>query len=248
MVLFVMLTPCSLVSAGSAVEYAAAARQALHQAKARSQIEPNSVQAGWQLGRAYFDLAEFATNSAERAELAQEGIAACQHALAQASNSAPAHYYLGLNLGQLARTRILGALKLVSQMEGEWLIARALDERLDYGGPDRSLGLLYRDAPTIGSIGSRSKAREHLQRAQDLVPDYPENRLNLIETELKWGNRKDAQRDLKLLKEALPAARTSFPAEAWAESWADWENRVQTLRKALEEPSKVLESPRGKSG
>ena len=39
--------------------------------------------------------------------------AACRQALAQGSNSAPAHYYLGMNLGQLARTRGLSALKLV---------------------------------------------------------------------------------------------------------------------------------------
>jgi len=115
-------------------------------------------------------------------------------------------------LGQLARTKSLGALKLVSQMEAEWNIARALDERLDYGGPDRSLGLLYRDAPTIVSIGSRAKAREHLRRATDLASEYPENRLNLIETELKWGNRKEALRDLKSLEEALSAVRKSFPA------------------------------------
>jgi hypothetical protein len=248
--LIALLTPARLVLAGPAAErdFAAAARKAFQQAKAQSQSEPTNAQAGWQLGRACFDLAEFATNNAQRAELAQAGISACQRALAQASNSAPAHYYLGLNLGQLARTKSLGALKLVSQMEAEWNIARALDERLDYGGPDRSLGLLYRDAPTIVSIGSRTKAREHLRRATDLASEYPENRLNLIETELKWGNRKEALRDLKSLEEALSAVRKSFPAADWAASWTDWEKRLQKLRKTLEEPSKVLESPRAKGG
>ena len=46
-----------------------------------------------------------ATNRTERAEIAEQGVAACQRALTVNSNSAPAHYYLGLNLGQLARTR-----------------------------------------------------------------------------------------------------------------------------------------------
>ena len=92
-----------------------------------------------------------------------------------------------MNLGQLARTKGLGALKLVNQMEHEFTRARDLDEQLDWAGPDRNLGLLYRDAPAIGSIGSRTKAREHLKRAVELAPQYPENRLNLIEAYLQLG-------------------------------------------------------------
>ena len=77
--------------------------------------------------------------------------------IARESNSAPAHYYLGMNLGQLARTKGLAALRLVSQMEHEFTRARELDEQLDWAGPDRNLGLLYRDAPAIGSVGSRAE-------------------------------------------------------------------------------------------
>ena len=62
-----------------------------------------------------------------------------------------------MNLGQLARTRGLSALKLVDQMEREFTRARDLDEHLDWAGPDRNLGLLYGDAPVIGSIGSRTR-------------------------------------------------------------------------------------------
>ena len=47
----------------------------------------------------------------------QQGIAAAKQAVSRASNSAPAHYYLGMDLAQLAQTKSLGALKLVGQME-----------------------------------------------------------------------------------------------------------------------------------
>ena len=107
--------------------------------------------------------------------------------MARESNLAPAHYYLGMNLGQLARTRGLSALRLVNQMQREFTRARDLDEHFDWAGPDRNLGLLYRDAPAFASIGSRSKAREHLMRAVELAPRYPENRLNLVETYLQLG-------------------------------------------------------------
>src|SRR5204863_9133981 len=99
------------------------------------------------------------------------------------------HYYLGMNLAQLAQTKMLGALKIVTQMEREFSIVRDLDEEFDQAGADRNLGLLYRDAPAIGSIGSRGKARQHLEHAVKLAPPSPENRLNLIETYLKWGER-----------------------------------------------------------
>jgi tetratricopeptide (TPR) repeat protein len=234
------------VAAETAQPPSSAAFEAFQKAKVRAATEPQNTEAAWQMGRACFDLAEFATNNTERAELAQQGITACQRALAGASNSAPAHYYLGLNIGQLARTKSLGALKLVGQMEQEWNAARKLDERLDHAGPDRSLGLLYRDAPSLLSVGNRTQARQHLQHALDLAPDFPENRLNLIESELEWGYKKDALLGLKQLDAAWPVARTNYAGTAWKGNWTDWDQRAQKLRKALNEPSRTVESPRGK--
>jgi tetratricopeptide (TPR) repeat protein len=242
--LFILL----FAAAAQAVQgdFAAPALKNFEQAQARYRQEPQNAEAAWQFARASFDLAEFATNKTERADLAQQGIAASRQALAGDPNSAPAHYYLGMNLGQLARTRGLSALKLVDEMEREFSRSRELDEHLDYGGSDRNLGTLYRDAPSIGSIGDRSKARQHLQRAVTLAPEYPENHLALLEACLKWGDRNCAQRELKALEELWPAARAKFTGPAWGASWADWEPRLQQARSKLEGPSKALESPRQK--
>lgn len=207
-------------------------------AEHRSELgkDPQNSDFAWQFARACFDFADFATNRSERAELAEQGISACRQALGRQSNSAPLHYYLALNLGQLARTRTLGALRLVSQMEKEFLAAIRLDPHFDFAGPDRSLGLLYRDAPAFGSIGSRPKAREHLQRAVQLAPDYPENRLTLIESELKWNDRTSAATELKALQQLLPKAHAEFSGPEWASSWADWDQRLANFKKALEDP------------
>jgi hypothetical protein len=213
-------------------------------AQARHLKEPGNPTAAWQFGRACFDLAEQATNTTPRASLAEQGIAACRLALARDSNSAPAHYYLGMNLGQLARRRGLSALKLVDQMEHEFKRARELDEHLEYAGPDRNLGLLYRDAPVIGSVGSRAHAREHLRRAVEVAPGYPENRLNLIEAYSKWGERAGASRELQALEANWASARATFAGEDWAASWADWESRLKRLKKKLEDPLKALGAPR----
>jgi len=239
-----------LVSAGPApspqAQSAAYAQNNFRQAQTRCRQEPANPVAAWQFGRACFDLAECATNQAERAQIAEQGIAACRQALARASNSAPAHYYLGVNLGQLARTRGLSALKLVGPMRHEFDLARSLDEHLDQAGPDRNLGQLYRDAPALASIGSRSQAQRHLQRAVTLAPHFPDNRLELIEAYLKWGQRDQARRELKTLEEIWPAARAQWTGPAWAASWADWEEQLEKFRKKIERFHQTLAAPSNK--
>jgi tetratricopeptide (TPR) repeat protein len=232
-----------LIMMADIVDPAALTRQAFQTSKRAHDAHPADPQVTWQFARASFDLGDLATNNSQRADIAQEAIAACKQALSQHPDSAPLHYYLGLNEGQLARTRTFGALRLVDQMEKEFTRSIELDSSFDYAGAERSLGLLYRDAPVFASIGSRSKARVHLQRAVDLAARYPENRLNLIESDLKWGERKDARRELKLLEDSLPAARKEFDRPAWAGSWADWNTRLDKVRKTLDEPAR-LESPR----
>jgi hypothetical protein len=214
-------------------EFAAYAKTNYQAAEIRYQSAPRDTDSAWQFARACFDLAECATNRPERAAIAERGIAASRQLITRAPNLAPARYYLGMNLAQLARTKSLGALKLVNQMEGEFTLACKLDPHFDFAGPDRNLGLLYRDAPVIGSIGSRAKARQHLQRAVELAPKYPENRLNLIEAYLKWSDGKGAHHEVQALEQAWPGARANFSGAAWAASWADWERRLEEVRKKL---------------
>lgn len=192
--------------------------------------EPTNTVAAWEFARAGFERAEFSTNNAERAALAIQGIDACRQALAHDAKSAPAHYYLGMNLGQLARTKLLGALKLVGEMERAFKTAATLDEHFDSAGPDRCLGLLYYEAPVIGSVGSRPKARKHLERAAELAPEFPENRLNLAEAYLKWREKKLLQRELDALEKLQPAARTNFAGADWEAAWVEWVRREKKLR------------------
>ena len=189
--------------------------------------------AAWQLARASFDWADFATNETQRAELAQTGIAACRQALAREPKSAPAHYYLAMNLGQLAEAEApsIAAYKLVKEIEREFKTAAELDEKFDYAGPPRCLGLLYRDAPGWPvSIGSKHKAREFLERAAALAPDFPENQLNLAESQVRWHQPAEAARALKKLEALWPAAQTNLAGESWAQSWDDWTARRAAVR------------------
>ena len=158
---------------------------AFRTAQARFAGEPANTAAAWEFARTAFERAEYATNNAERAALAIQGIDACRQTLARDAKSAPMHFYLGMNLGQLARTKLLGALPMVGEMERAFQAAAELDAQFAHAGPDRCLGLLYYQAPVIGSVGSRTKARKHLERAAEIAPGFPENRLNLAEAYLK---------------------------------------------------------------
>jgi tetratricopeptide (TPR) repeat protein len=192
-----------------------------------------NVVRAWEFARATYDWAEFATNDTRRAQIAGEGIDAARRAIQTDPQCAPAHYYLGMNLGQLARTRLLGALKLVVEMEAHFKRAAELDPHFDFAGPDRNLGLLYREAPGWpASIGNRSKARHHLERAVELSPAYPANQLELLTAYLDWKETRPAEKLAPAVQKCLAAARDQFTGEAWEWSWDDWNRswRIQQER------------------
>ena len=203
--------------------------------KAEHLKSPTNALFASHFARMCFDRAEFSSNATERAVLAEQGITACREVIRRDSNSAPARLYLAMNLGQLARTKTFGALAIVTEMERQFSLARLLDEELDFAAPDRYLGLLYREAPVIVSVGDRSKARRHLLKAVELAPEYPANRLNLAESFLSWGEKSEARRQLNLFNASLPVARTNFSGMRWSAAWVDWELRYEHVRDALSE-------------
>lgn len=225
-------------AASSEADFALHAEKAFQAARHAFQTRSNDLETAWKFGQAAFDRAEFSQNDRQREDLAVQGIAACRAALERDRRSAAAHYYLAMNLGQLARTKSLGALRLVGEMEREFSAALQLDEKFDYAGPDRNLGQLYRDAPGWPtSIGNRGKARQHTLRAVEVAPQFPENHLNLIESLLKWGDKPGALRALHALDELWPKALVEFKGEAWESSWLDWQDRLNKVKARLNEPT-----------
>ena len=220
------------VSAQAKVTPAERALQIHDKAKKSHQDDPGNVEAAWKLARACFDCADLVDH--QRAAFAEEGITAARAAVALNQNSGPGRYYLAMNLGQLARTRSLGALKLVDEMEDEFLAAVRLDPTVDQGGPHRCLGLLYRDAPGWPiSVGNEEKSRKHLETAQALVPSYPDNALCLMESYLDWGKISLARALVPTMRRTLSEARDKFTGEEWEVSWKDWDQRWERLQKKL---------------
>ena len=81
------------------------------------------------------------------------------------------------------------------------------------------------------SIGSKRKAREYLERAAKLEPDFPENQMNLIESHIRWREEAEAEAAWKKLASIWPVARTNLTGVRWESDWNDWTKR-RTLAEA----------------
>lgn len=209
------------------------------EAHTRFDAAPSNAAPAIAFARAVFELTEFATNSTQRAALAEEGIAASRVALSLAPTNAAAHCVLGLNLGQLARTRTLGALKLVPQIEAAWLAAAAADPQVNHAAPRRLLALLYDGAPGWPlSVGSRSEARTNFVQAIALAPDYANNWLVYLESCLGWGDLKTARAIFPKTAAAMAKARQLFPGREWVWELQDWERRWAAAQKKFDAAEK----------
>lgn len=227
-----LLAATSAFASTNLADPLARAEQTYLQARIRYEQDRSDPTLMWQLGQACFELADVVSSNARRAKLASEGMGVCKAALEREPKLAAAQYYLALNIGQLARTKSIGALRLVSQMESGLKQTIRLDPQIDFAGPHRSLGLLYRDAPGWpASIGSRSKARQQLEKAVELRNDFPENWLALLESYAKWGDKRALHSNIKKVDELLAAARQKYNGNTWAVQWQDWERRWHALLK-----------------
>ena len=227
--------------------FAARIAAEFHRAQIQFQSDKNNSTNAWQFACAASDFADGATNDTQRADIASQAIAACRPLIAREPKNAAAHYYLAMNLGQLARTELLGALKLVREMDREFKTAADLDVHFDFAGPERCLGLLYRDAPGWpASVGSKRKAKNYLEQAEKLAPDYPENPLNLAESDLQWRESDAAKLELAALDSLWPKAQTNLNGVQWEQSWADWSARRDAVRKKLGEAPVPAKSPKNR--
>ena len=215
------------------------------EAKRHWQMDTNRAEVASEYAHACFERGDYSANDKERAALAEEGIAASHRAIALDPKSAAARHYLGLNLGQLARTKLFSALGLLDDMEATWKKSIELDEKFRFAAAHRSLGLLYLDAPGWPlSLGSRARARQHLKTAVELGPEYPDNQLCWLEALLRWGEMKSVRSQLGTVEDILKTARAQFTGDAWSRDWLEWEDRWRKIKaKAAVVPAR---SPRGR--
>lgn len=184
------------------------------------------------LARACFAWGKMLKDPTAKEKTYTEGVAAARRATALDSNSAPAHYYLGMNIGRVADLkRNLAAFGMVKEVEREFTRAVQLDASYSQAGPHRNLGLLYAHAPGWPvSVGNKKLARQHLEQAVKLAPDFPENRLNLAEAYREWKESKLFEAELAALDRIWDIAKTKFVGPEWDLDWIEWQQRREQLK------------------
>jgi hypothetical protein len=181
--------------------------------------------AQWQAAQALAFLAENESQPESRKDAAKRGIVLSRHGRELKPDRVECVYWYAINVGLLADVDRAYGLDAVGEMEAALKRAGEIDERYDYAGPLRVLGILYlrTPAPPV-SIGSPRKGLRLLQRAVELFPDYPENYLYLTE----------AYRDTDKPEEARAALAKVLDARSWPDRQfesAKWKAEAQKLVK-----------------
>ncbi len=216
---------------GAASNFVAQAEAAHRAAQAVRATNANDLKTLIDVARTAFDYADLAGNDTLRESIALAGIASAREAVAQNPSSAGGNYYLALTLGQLARTKMLGALKILTEMEQSLKRVIMLDPKFDHAGGHRTIGILYLEAPGWPtSIGNRNKARFHLSEALALAPEFPDNHLSMMEALAKWHEWKPLRERMAAYEAGLPAAKAKFTGADWDYEWFDWNRRFKSIQ------------------
>ena len=214
------------------IDFTAQAKAAYEAAQSAYSTNSSSVAAAIDLARTAFDYADLAPNDSIREAIANNGIATAKSVIATNTNSVAAHYYLALNIGQLARTKMLGALKLLTEMERELKLVIQLDPKFDYAGGHRTIGVLYAEAPGF-SVGDKTKAKFNLAKAVEIAPEFPDNYLCYLEALVKWKDWKLATEKLSDYRGILAKAKEKFTGPDWAYEWSDWTRREKIIQQKI---------------
>jgi tetratricopeptide (TPR) repeat protein len=195
-----------------------------------AQTLPNDYAAQWQAAQALEFLAENETRPELRRASAQRGIVLARRARTLKPDGVEGCYWYALNVGWLADVDRAYGLDAVGEMQAALKRAIELDERYDFAGPLRVLGILHLRTPQPpASIGSPRKGLQLLQRAVELFPDYPENYLYLAEALHDNGRGDEAKEALREVLEAKPWPDQLFESE-------QWKAQALKLRAQLEKP------------
>ena len=65
----------------------------------------------------------------------------------------------------------------------------------------------------------------------ELAPDFPENRLNLIETLEEWGESAEARRQIETLESVWATARKKWIGPDWEIGWPEWQKRLEAAKR-----------------
>jgi tetratricopeptide (TPR) repeat protein len=154
------------------------------------------------LSHAFFYKGFFAPEgSKQRAAFFERGMDYGKQAITLNRRAVYGNFWYASNLGMFGLCRgIMASLRSIDPMRRAMEVVLQENERFFFAGPHRALGRLYHQAPGWPvSIGSKTKAVDHLERGVELSPAFFCNRIYLAEFLLDIGKKAEARRHLEFV-------------------------------------------------
>jgi len=160
-----------------------------------------------------FRLGATTSDESEKRKLHEEGFRLAEDARTSSPDDPGALLQWTMHASAIAAMdKNLAALARIKDIEATLLRLREIAPGYRHAAADRTLGLLYRNAPMIISVGSTARAGRHLKEAFAKDPAYPGNCIFLADFYLAEGEKREARR---LTKECGTADKiAAFPDEA----------------------------------
>lgn len=189
----------------------------------------------WKGARANGWLAQYTTDKAERATLANTGISYSRTALKLKQNGTEALFYLAILSGLLSDADSSYGLSAVELMDE--CLRKIIDsgQDIEHGGAHRVLGTLLSDPRLPGpptSIGSLRNGKKELEAAVEKAPDWPENHLYLAKAEFLWAAERNkpaiAQQARDRLNKYLLSSEAKAPA-GYEFEFKQWQSKAREM-------------------
>jgi predicted Zn-dependent protease len=156
-------------------------------------------------------LAEATRDGGQRDRYREQGRALAKRALAEDPEQPAALLWWTAHRGaQATALNPFQAVKIAKEIEQTLLRLRAVAPEYDSSAADRVLGIVYQVAPAVVSIGSKEKAREHLNAALRRHPEHPGNLLSAAKYLLENG---DCPKAKDLSQKVLASGLLADPLE-----------------------------------
>lgn len=153
----------------------------------------------------------------ERRDYALKGIAIGKAAVDKASTSAESHYYLALCLAAYADMKQSASKEFLQRISYHAKMARELDPKLDFCGPQRILGRLMVDTEDypLYAVGTAAEGLALLKEATAMCPEFGENHLVYAKALQKDDEYDQAREQLETLLTLPKPPDHSAEHEAW---------------------------------
>jgi len=165
--------------------------------------DPGNYEAAWKLAKFNYYLATHTTDSKERDDAFQAGIAAGKTAVQLQNEKPDGHFWLGANYGGAAEQSNIQGLATVNDIRSEMETVLRLDEGYQNGSAYMVLGLVDLNAPSIVG-GDPKRAVTEMEKGLRFGEPNAFLHLHLAEAYKKVGRTDDARGELKKILSMNP--------------------------------------------